>query len=187
METQSRKTGKAIFLHRVLGLIMNNVTQENLHRTAKYFMDTGRVESPEQALALLKKFGLYIEVGPEVSTSREHQVALLTLVNVARRTFLGGVHVINAPEAPLLVPLANASTVYHAVALLGGTNAKVRRENWPVALIGDAEPGNIAAPCWRVTWEGWRAGVIPLGDGRRLRERGSAGLAPGTCSGHVCG
>jgi hypothetical protein len=157
---------------------MNNVTQENLHRTAKYFMDTGRAESPAQALALLQKFGLCIEVGPEVRTSREHQVALLTLVNVARRTLLGGVHVINAPKAPLLVPLANASSVYQAVVLLGGTNTKRLRKSWPVALIGDVEPGDIAAPCWRVTWEGWRGGVVPLGDGRRLTECSSAGLAP---------
>jgi hypothetical protein len=157
---------------------MTDVTQENLHRTAKYFMDTGRAESPEQAVALLETFGLYIEVGPEVRTSREHQVALLTLVNVARRTFLGGVHVINAPKSPLLVPVANAQTVYQAVALLGGTNAKTRRKNWPVALIGNVEPINISGPCWRVTWEGWRAGVIPLADGRRLKERASAGLAP---------
>ncbi|HYJ89300.1 MAG TPA: hypothetical protein VEW46_24770, partial [Pyrinomonadaceae bacterium] len=157
---------------------MNNVTQEDLHRTAKYFMDTGRAESPAQALALLQKFGLSIEVGPEVRTSRDHQVALLTLVNVARRTFLGGVHVINAPKSPLLVPLANASSVYQAVALLGGTNTKRLRKSWPVALIGDVEPCDIAAPCWRVTWEGWRGGVVPVGDGRRLNECSSAGLAP---------
>ena len=157
---------------------MNNITQENLHRTAKYFMDTGRAETPEQALGLLQNFGLYIAVGPEVSTSREHQVALLTLVNVARRTFLGGVHVIDAPNSPSLVPLTKASSVYEAVTLLGGKNVTRRRRDWPVALIGNSDPPNNAAPCWRVTWEGWRGGVVPITDGRRLKECGSGGLAP---------
>jgi hypothetical protein len=157
---------------------VNNITQENLHRTAKYFMDTGRAETPEQALGLLQTFGLYIEVGPEVSTSREHQVALLTLVNVARRTFLGGVHVIHAPNSPLLVPLTKASSVCEAVTLLGGKNVKRRGKDWPVALIGNADLPNNTTPCWRVTWEGWRGGVVPITDGRRLKECGSGGLAP---------
>jgi len=157
---------------------MNNITQENLHRTAKYFMDTGRAETPEQALGVLKNFGLYIAVGPEVSTSREHQVALLTLVNVARRTFLGGVHVIQAPKSPSLVPLSRGSSVYEAVTYLGGKNVKRRRRDWPLALIGSADPPDTTAPCWQVTWEGWRGGVVPISDGRRLKECRSGGLAP---------
>src|ERR1051325_8380938 len=141
---------------------MNNITQENLRRTAKYFMDTGRAETPEQALGLLQNFGLYISVGPEVSTSREHQVALLTLVNVARRTFLGGVHVIQAPNSPTLVPLSRGSSVYEAVTFLGGENVKRRRRDWPVALIGSANPPDNTAPCWPVTWGGRGGGAASL-------------------------
>ena len=157
---------------------MSFVTQETLHRTAKYFMDTGRAESAAQALALLQQFGLYIEVGPETATSRDHQLALLTLVNMARRTFLGGVYVIGAPNSPLLVPLANTSSVRRAVTMLGGRNVARRKRDWPVAVIGGDAAPSLDSPSWRVTWEGWRGGVVPLRDHRRLNESSSAGLAP---------
>lgn len=154
------------------------VTHETLHRTAKFFMDSGRVGSHEEAMDMLKGFGLCIEVGPEVATSRDHQVALLTLVNAARRSFLGGVHVVGAPSSPLLVPLADAGTVDRAVASLGGTIVARRKKDWPVALIGSVDIGSNAMPCWRVTWNGWRGGVVPLRDARRLAEKPSGGLAP---------
>ena len=44
-------------------------------------------------MALLNSFGLNIFVGSEIVNSIHHQSALFTLVNIARRTFLGGVKV----------------------------------------------------------------------------------------------
>src|SRR5260370_20522894 len=98
------------------------VKADTLHRTAKYFMDTGRAATHAQAMSILQEFGLRIEAGPEVEISRDHQIALLTLVNTARRTFLGGVHVAGASGAPLLVPLADAESLESAVQALGGPN-----------------------------------------------------------------
>lgn len=154
------------------------VTQENLHRTAKYFMDTGRATSHAQAIQVLRGFGLHIEVGPEVAKSRDHQVALLTLVNAARRTFLGGVQVVGVPGSPLLVPLADARTLDQAVKLLGGKTVNDCKKDWPIALIGSVDTNSLATPSWRVTWDGWRGGVVPSFDGRRLDERPSGGIAP---------
>jgi hypothetical protein len=153
------------------------VTSETLHRTAKYFMDVGRASSHEQALGILQGFGLNIEVGSEVATSRDHQIALLTLINIARRTFLGGVNIIGVPKSRLLVPLANAETIDQAARLLGGTPLCGRDREWPTALIGNVAHSAVA-PCWQVTWDGWRGGVVPVQDGRRLQERPSGGLAP---------
>ena len=66
---------------------MDNVIDEtSLHRTAKYFMDSGRAQTHEEAMGLLKQFGLTIHVGDEIENSVDHQTALLTLINVARRT-----------------------------------------------------------------------------------------------------
>jgi hypothetical protein len=154
------------------------VTHETLHRTAKYFMDNGRSASHDDAIGLLHGFGLYVVAGREVATSRDHQVALLTLINAARRTFLGGVHVIGTPSAPLLAPLANAKTVEHAITLLGGKSVERRDRDWPVALIGGGNNDSRNATGWRITWDGWRGGVVPIRDGRRLSECPSAGLAP---------
>jgi hypothetical protein len=156
----------------------NAVTHETLHRTAKYFMDSGRAASHEEAMNALRSFGLYIEVGPEVAVSRDHQVALLTLVNTARRTLLGGVHVVGAPNAPLLVSLADAGTVASAVAQLGGRLVERRSRDWPVASIGSVGARSTTVPHWYVTWDGWRGGVVPARDGCRLAERASGGLGP---------
>lgn len=157
---------------------MTNLTQENLHRTAKYFMDTGRAKSVEEAIAILKRFGLYIVAGPEVGVSRDHQIALLSLVNMGRRTFLGGVHVIGAPVSPVLAPLTKSTTVNDAVTELGGRNVKRATNSWPVAFIGNGDTNRVTVPSWRVTWEGWRGGVVPLKDGRRLQESSSIGITP---------
>ena len=70
-----------------------HVTADTLHRTAKYFLDTGRAVSHADAMRLLENFGIHVEVGEEAHNSRNHQIAVLTLINAARRTFLGGVQV----------------------------------------------------------------------------------------------
>ena len=132
-----------------------------LHRTAKYFMDSGRAETPEEALALLKGFGLSVVVAPSVAASVEEQIALLSLVNAGRRTFLGGVEVTGIPEATLHVPLASASALKDAVVELGGRIADTANPHLPTALIGQATAPAGKAPRWRLTWAGWRGGVVP--------------------------
>ena len=82
------------------------VDSSSLHRTAKYFMDSGRAETHDEAMTMLKKFGLTIHVGPEILRSAHHQTALITMVNTARRTLLGGVEVVGLPEVPSVSPLA---------------------------------------------------------------------------------
>nr|WP_294522500.1 hypothetical protein [uncultured Rhodopila sp.] len=155
-----------------------HVDHETLHRTAKYFMDSGRAASHEEAMGFLGRFGLTICVGGDIGTSPHHQGALLTLVNTARRTLLGGIEVAGLPDCANLTRLAPDQPLIQAVRSLGGTPVSTIRENWPSALIGDAEPVASSAPCWRVTWDGWRGGVIPIRAGQRLGERGGIGLAP---------
>src|SRR5690349_6200950 len=66
---------------------------EEFHRTAKIFVDSGEAASPEEALLRLKSFRLGIIAGKEVTRSCSLQSALLTMVNVGARSFLGGVYV----------------------------------------------------------------------------------------------
>jgi hypothetical protein len=153
------------------------VTADNLHRGAKYFMDTGRAGSAEHAMEILSGFGLTIEVGSEIIASRDHQVALLTLVNCARRTFLGGVHVVALPEAPLLPDLVAAKTLGEAVVALGGILVDVPVTAGPTAIIGSVALSTRSFPSWQLTWSGWRGGVIPS-PSQRLSEEASGGLGP---------
>src|SRR6188472_3932842 len=108
------------------------IDHTRLHRTAKYFMDSGRAATHADAMDILHGFGASIRVGPEATTSAAHQVALLTLVNLTRRTLLGGVEALGVPNAPLLVPLARARTLADAVVELGGTLAPAGNPLWPI-------------------------------------------------------
>lgn len=150
----------------------------NLHRTAKYFMDNGRAESLQAALELLQTFGLTVQAGPEVAYSAAHQTALLTLVNTASRTFLGGVEVVGLPDAPCICGLAPDRPLADAVRNLGGRPVSARSPNWPSATIGTTGPITGPGPVWRLTWEGWRGGVIPAREHTRLGEDDGIAIAP---------
>ncbi len=152
------------------------IDHTRLHRTAKYFMDSGRAATHDDAMDILRGFGASIRVGREAATSIAHQVALLTLVNLARRTLLGGVEVLGVPDAPLLVPLARARSLATAVVELGGSLATTGNPLWPTAQIGTVSPpADVIA--WRLTWQGWRGGVVPRHDARRLSDDAANPLA----------
>jgi len=154
----------------------------SLHRTAKYFMDSGRVQTTEEAMDLLKSFGLTIAVGPDIQTSQAAQIALLTLVNLARRTFLAGVEIVGLADAPVLTGLALETSLARAVSNLGGRIASHARSDWPVAVIGSVEMQTPQARAWRVTWQGWRAGVVPVRDGWAMNDDAVMPLAPALAS-----
>lgn len=153
------------------------IDHTRLHRTAKYFMDSGRAATHDDAMGILRGFGASIRIGLEASVSIPHQVALLTLVNLARRTLLGGVEVIGVPDAPVLVPLARSRNLADAVVELGGTLAATGNPLWPVAQIGTVPPMTDATS-WQLTWQGWRGGVVPRHDDRRLSDDAANPLAP---------
>lgn len=154
------------------------IEPSSLHRTAKYFMDNGRAGSHDDAMQLLAGFGLTIYIGPEIVSSVHHQNALLTLVNTARRTLLAGVEVAGLPDAVCQTALAPGRSLKDAVAELGGRVTDKVNPDWPSAVIGDAELPNSRMPQWRVTWGGWRGGVLPYRDNRRLAEVEAVALAP---------
>ncbi len=127
---------------------------------------------------LLAQFGLSIYVGPEVLRSIHHQNALITLVNAARRTLLGGVDIVGLPNTQCLSPLAPKRSLKQAVSELGGRAVNEANPDWPSAVIGDAASSVTKKPSWRVTWSGWRGGVTPIRDDRRLQEHETMALAP---------
>jgi hypothetical protein len=154
------------------------VDASTLHRGAKYFMDSGRVQSHDEAMALLRQFGLTIFVGPGISNSTDQQVALLSLINAARRTFLAGVEVVGLPDVKSLTRLASRYLLKQAVVAYGGRVVSQPNPLWPSALIGECALPASRLPCWRLTWAGWRGGVIPARDNRCLQENEAIALAP---------
>ena len=63
------------------------------------------------AMDLLGHFGLTIHAGAEVQYSAAHQTALLTLVNVARRTLLAGVEIIGLADGAPCISAACARSL----------------------------------------------------------------------------
>ena len=154
------------------------IDHTTLHRAAKYFMDSGKAASHEAAMDLLGRFGLTIRAGDEIARSADHQTALLTLINAARRTLLGGIEVAGLTDVPSLTPLAPNRMLSVAVGELGGRIVPEPRHDWPSAVIGAADVTPTDVPCWRVTWESWRGGVVPVRHGGPLAETGAMALAP---------
>jgi hypothetical protein len=150
----------------------------SLHRAAKYFMDNGSAPTHEDAMALLNRFGLTVHVGHEIAGSVHQQTALVTLINVARRTLLGGVEIVGLPDAPSLTSLSPGRSLGQAVHEFGGRIVTSASSDWPAAVIGDVVAPSSKRPCWRLTWAGWRGGVVPARDGRRLGEGEAIALAP---------
>lgn len=158
---------------------MTIVTADELHRTAKYFMDSGKAASHAEAMTILESFRLTIRVSGSMASSGLEQTALFTLVNLATRTFLGGVEVIGTPDSPVTSPLYEGRNIRDVVVELGGKHSFDNGEGstCPTVLIGDALAPPNAAPQWRLTWSGWRGGVVMEGQAR-LDERRAIGLAP---------
>jgi hypothetical protein len=139
------------------------IDHTRLHRTAKYFMDNGKAQSHDEAMAMLHQFGLSIHAGPEVHRSKSHQIALLTLVNLARRTFLGGVEVVGIGDTSLLTTLGQGHDLSAAVIGLGGQVSATTNPSWPKAIVGTADSASVLSTIgWQLSWEGWRGGVFPL-------------------------
>ncbi|WP_407123439.1 hypothetical protein [Bradyrhizobium sp. STM 3561] len=149
-----------------------------LHRGAKYFMDSGRAATHDEAMAMLRSFGLTIQVDASIASSHEEQIALLTLVNVARRSFLGGVEVVGLPDAKPLTRLTRARSLGRAVADYKGRVVTQANPAWPVAIIGRRSKPETERPAWRLRWSGWRGGVVPADAGDTEPNHAAIALAP---------
>ena len=145
---------------------------DELNRTVKLAMDSGEAATPEEARDIFRRYRLCLITGADVASSPSKQAALLTAVNAGRRCFLGGVEVVGCPDAQLLIAWRNCRTIAEAVTDLQGNLTYSIEESLPQIFIGDVqgmEERNEFAV--RATFEGWRGGVVPVDDGRRLDER----------------
>jgi len=104
---------------------------DTLGRTLKLELDSGRAQSRREAEEIVRGYVLQVDVGPGLTASRSRQIALLTVVNAARRAFPGGVHVRIADDPTMSIPWAGGRRLPGAPARDGGPPA-VPAE-WPAA------------------------------------------------------
>ena len=135
---------------------------DSLHRLVKLAMDTGEAESLEEAQKLFKGYRLAVSVGEDTGHSQTLQAALLTIVNSARRSLLGGIEVEGVDEMKLLVPVPPYRSLEEAVAGLGGRLVQNLGLDMPLVAVGNSKPTIRNRFAIRVTFEGWSAGIVPL-------------------------
>ena len=141
-----------------------------LHRSVKLALDSGEVASVAEAQTLFEQYRLCISVGPDVARSPTKQAALLTMVNTARRCFLGGVTVAGQLDVELLIPWRHCRSVAEAVCDLQGTWVETLPRGNPLIVVGDGVEYESAFAV-RASFDGWRGGVLPLTENSRLNER----------------
>lgn len=166
---------------------MNVVGHENmaehLNRLVKLAMDTGEAASVEDAEKLFAGYRLAVVAGADVGHSPTLQVALLTIVNAGRRSLLGGIEVEGIGDMALLAPVPPYQTLEQAVTGLGGRVVRAVSPDAPLVVLGDALEKSGHPFAVRATFDGWAAGIVPLGrNGDRLeehREFAPAGVVAG--------
>lgn len=135
---------------------------DTLHRVVKIVLDTGDVATVEAGYDLLRSYRLGVRAGPEVNDSAEHQAALLTIVNIARRALLGGVFVEGNLETPLRVALPGHNNLAAAVQASGGQLVGEFPSTMPTLTVGTVGAASDEHEiCLAVTFSGWRGGVVP--------------------------
>ncbi len=140
-------------------------------------MDAGEVASHEEAIAILRRYGATVYLGPEVRTSASLQAALLTLVNAGARCLLGGINVIGCADMPRCVSLPGPPSLRDSVLEWGGHIDAEVNTALPGFVLGTALPRNgNQAPSLQVTFDRWLGAVGPVDARFRLPE--SEGFPP---------
>ncbi len=147
------------------------ITPESLSRIDKLFLDRDAADPGDSRRRRVER-GFGVVAGDDLRESYDLQLALLTVVNVAVRTFAGCTVYTSRDlrAAPNLLRLAPGTTLGDAIAVLGGKleeRAQVPTDQ-PHLLLGAWEPSSRAL---RVTFDGWRLSVGPAEQLGRLPER----------------
>jgi hypothetical protein len=153
---------------------------EEFNRTAKLFFDSGEAKSPEQAVLLLRGFGVVVIAGQDIVSSRTLQAALLTIVNAGARSLLGGVYVsLPAENIRSQIPGFEFEDLAVVIGRLGGRLGMPKHgDNLPILLLGDAtSPLRSQGRGLQLTFDRWTAGVSPAARRMRLAEREGCALA----------
>jgi len=132
---------------------------DGLNRLMKQLLDSRVASSAEEAEAIFRTYRLHVSIDEAEATDSDHQIALLTTVNLACRAFLGGVSVSGALEAPLVAPLPLGSTLKAAVQALGGA-VEDATASTPVIYIGGAPRARESGFRVRAVFSGWRGGIL---------------------------
>jgi hypothetical protein len=141
-----------------------NLDPDALHRLVKQSLDSGVASSIEDAERLFLGYRLAVAIDSTEASSFAGQAALLTVVALGRRVFLGGVEVAGPLNQQLALPLPFAgSNLRDAVVELGGRVVALDdTTRVPLVTIGQtANSPNDREFHIRAIYAGWRGGIVP--------------------------
>ncbi|MDE2133262.1 MAG: thiamine biosynthesis protein ThiF [Alphaproteobacteria bacterium] len=145
---------------------------DRLNRMVKLALDTGEASSLEEAQRIFAGYRLQIIVGADVAQEPVLQAALLTAVNCAVRTLLGGVTVVGATGA-LRVLLPPFGDLEEAIVGLGGRLIRETNPETSTLVIGEVDEKGLEPLAIRATFNEWCGGVVPVANHERLAETGA--------------
>ena len=148
-----------------------------LSRIDKLLLDRDAV-APQRSRALRGASVPTVAVGDDCATSEALQVALMTAVNLAHKSFSATVPVHASDDvwgAACKTALSAKSTLGEALQEIGAVRAVTGQGQGLKLLIGDVQ---AEARALRVTFDGWRVGVGPAALMARMDERPYCMLAP---------
>ena len=137
-----------------------HVNGDSLHRLMKQALDSGTVESVEAAERLFEGYRLSVAIDPADAENPAHQAALLTVVALASRVFLGGVSVSGVPNTPLLMGQPGNNSLTDEIIQQGGVIASGLDEH-PVIFVGGGARPKRDGFALRTQAAGWRGGIVP--------------------------
>ena len=158
----------------------NDMTKQlpiDLSRIDKLRLDRDAM-APQQSRALRGASVPTVEAGDDSATSEALQVALLTVVNLAHKSFSAPVPVQTSDcvwEAACKTALSAKFSLGEALRELGAVREGSDHGQSLRLLIGDVDCG---ARALRITFDGWRVAVGPAASMARMRERPYCMLAP---------
>ena len=139
----------------------NTPKPDSLHRLVKHAIDSGAAQSVGQAEAMFRGYRLAVEIDGAAAADPVSQAALLTVVTLGRRVFLGGVSVDGELGVEVVAPLPYGRTLGDAVATLGGWAGGIARGT-PTIVIGGGPDDRREGFCIRTEAAGWRGGILPV-------------------------
>jgi hypothetical protein len=140
---------------------MTEFNADSMHRLAKMALDSGEVTSPEEAMALFSRYRLRIHLGQGWATTLAGQACFLTTLNIAMRTFLGGVEVYGDLDHSLDGPLYQGRGARAVAEELGAEVTDDDASDLPTLVLGAAPEGAFAAFCVQLSWDHWRFEIAP--------------------------
>lgn len=136
---------------------------ESVHRMARLKMDLDDM-TLDESKGWLKSLQLQVIIDANQSHDPVAQATLLTIIALAKRTFLGGVAVVSSFDAQVALRLPLPQSLHAAIVQLGGSIRHDVSVDTPSILVDTARADKSTdSPIKvRAVASGWAAGVLPV-------------------------